>query len=66
MKFDGDVAQDGVTKNQISLMDESCRPHENSTHYFWSTKMAACGTMSHQVNGKIVHENAVSYVCGFP
>ena len=58
--IDGGVMQNGLTKNQLSLMDDSCRPRENSTHFFWSTKMADCGTMSHRVNGKIVHENAVS------
>ena len=48
-----------ITANQLTLRDTSCRAHENSTHYFWSTRLDQCGTVARHYKGGMSYINMV-------
>jgi len=46
---------------QLSLVDPTCRPHKNRTHYYWSVPLTACGTVQQILpTDQITYKNAVS------
>ena len=49
----------GVYKQHLSLLDESCLPRDNATHYIFESEPDACGTTVRQMGNDFVYENAV-------